>query len=119
MTSSNRINSKFMPSHKKKGLCNKYCLCLIDYLIFLFVLQNYNAIWSPELLFYSHIMFVPFKLLSETKCSSADIEWCYITPFRDFFNTPPQRPHHAAPPGPRRGMHTYMGTPLNTGEVEM
>ena len=83
---------------------------MFDYLIFLFVLQNYNAIWSPELLFYSHIMFVPFKLLSETKCSSADIEWCYITPFRDFFNpTPP-------PPG---GMYTYMGTPLNTGEGEM
>ena len=37
-------------------------------------------------------MFIPFKLLSETKCSSTDIEWCYITPFRDFFNTPPQHP---------------------------
>ena len=41
-------------------------------------------------------MFIPLKLLSETKCSSTDIEWCYITPFRDFFNTPPQPP----PPGP-------------------
>ena len=89
---------------------------MFDYLIFLFVLQNYNAIWSPELLFYSHIMFVPFKLLSETKCSSADIEWCYITPFRDFFNQPHQPPPRPPPPG---GMYTYMGTPLNTGEGEM
>ena len=40
-------------------------------------------------------MFIPFKLLSETKCSSTDIEWCYITPFRDFFNTPPPLPSPA------------------------
>ena len=61
-------------------------LLMFDYLIFLSVLQDYNAIWSPELLFilayhvYSLCIlkkkkkkkFIPYKLLFETTCSSTD-----------------------------------------------
>ena len=55
-------------------------------------------------------MYIPFKLLSKTKCSSADIEWCYITPFRDFFN-----PRHPPPPGGARHVHLHGHTTKHWG----
>ena len=50
MTSSNRINTKFLPSHINERPMQEILL-MFEYLIFLYVLQDYNAIWSPELLF--------------------------------------------------------------------
>ena len=55
-----------MSSHKNERPMQEILL-MFDYLIFLFVLQDYNAIWSPELLFILAYHVYSLRILQKKK----------------------------------------------------